>query len=143
MLMLSVEADNLKDLVSKTLKVLGVDVAPATAAPAAPPVTPPAPPAPSTKRTKAQIATDKIKAAPPTPVEDPFAAGDAPAPGPEVTFQQMKDALQKLAQLRPKDTGNAGLQRATKVLETVGVKKIKDVKPEDFAKIIEACEGFK
>lgn len=72
---------------------------------------------------------------------DPFITSPA-----TVTFEQMKSALQDLAQLRPGDVGNAGMVRVQEVLKKydcknpAGQAKISLVKPQDFAAIVADCE---
>jgi hypothetical protein len=81
----------------------------------------------------------------------PLTMFDAPAstgtptpatPASPVTFEQVKEALQKIAAVRPTDTNEmAGLNRATEIIGKVqtGCRKIKDIKPENYAATLAAC----
>jgi hypothetical protein len=63
-------------------------------------------------------------------------------PAVDVTFEQVKEALQKVAAVRPTDsTDMAGLNRATLIIGTAqkGCLKIKDLKSENYAAVLAAC----
>jgi hypothetical protein len=63
-------------------------------------------------------------------------------PATPTTFEDMKAALQGIAKIRGKESdGMAGLGRATGALSRFGYRKIKEVKPEHFHLIVEACKN--
>ena len=53
-----------------------------------------------------------------------------------VTFDVMKAKLQEVAAHFPGDTG---LAQVTEILSDFGVRKVKEVKPEDFAAVVAQC----
>jgi hypothetical protein len=65
-------------------------------------------------------------------------------PAVDATFEKVKEALQKVAAVRPTDTNEmAGLNRATEIIgkAQTGCRKIKDIKPENYAAVLAACIG--
>lgn len=94
----------------------------------------PAPLEPPAKKPKAK-AEEPIPA---TPAPIHSSIQEEATPG--VTFEQMKGVLQKVANTGlPGDENGAPLKRATKILDDCRYRKIKDVKPEDYQKIFDAC----
>lgn len=68
---------------------------------------------------------------------DPFAAETQ---APAVTFDQVKSALQKLAVLREGEKDpQVGYNRVGAIISKFGVDKVKNLKPEQYAAVLEAC----
>jgi hypothetical protein len=114
---------------------------------------PPQPKAPEPASSPTVAATEALSALQTSPVtmfDAPAPTGTpvpstpvVPTPAPStVTFEQVKEALQKVAAVRPTDTNEmAGLNRATEIIGKVqtGCRKIKDIKPENYAAVLAAC----
>jgi hypothetical protein len=100
---------------------------------------PAVPIAPATPPTMFDVTPSEYAKTAPVPTA-PTPAVQTPAA--DVTFEKVKEALQKVAAVRPTDTNDmAGLNRATLIIGTVqtGCRKIKDIKPENYAAVLAAC----
>lgn len=165
MLILHVEADTTPELIQKTLVALGIQMIQASPV-AAPPDGPlktgndpmPIDPADTTKRKPGRpklmsvlpTAPSPVPGAPVTPAKPiiaapaasvaspvvPTASVASPAVSSEVTYDQVKAALQKAAENREGESGTAGLERVRVLISKYGYRKVKDIKPEHYVDLL-------
>jgi hypothetical protein len=57
----------------------------------------------------------------------------------DITFDQVRAALQKVAENRKDESGTAGLDRARTLIAKYGYRKVKDIKPEHYKNILDEC----
>jgi hypothetical protein len=136
MIKIEIEADTLQDLVAKVIIALGIGQRATAPAPVANPE-PEAAPVVDEPAKKRVGRPAKAKAA------EPVESLPLPTEGePEkkvstltVTFDDMLKAINTYVQ-----RADGGLLKAKEILTGLGYERVKDVKPEHFAAVVEACK---